>query len=217
MRGSTGVAVFGAVLLLAAVAVSAQTTDVVFVNNTGATIYFLYASPMTADTWGDDILGSRVLANGDSYKVRLLTSEATYDIRAVDSNDNEFIIWSFDVGDSPRIEISPDNYVGLHATVGGDSVLAWLDIVNKTNYTIFEIYVAPSEAPTWDVDDQLLQDWEVIHHGETYRVEVDVEGFDTYVYDVMLVDEEGDRYIKWDINLEISTRVTYTLDDLDWD
>ena len=52
----------------------AQTSDIVFVNDTGATLYFLYASPTTADSWGEDLLGNAVLPDGGVGPMRL-TSE----------------------------------------------------------------------------------------------------------------------------------------------
>ena len=72
----------------------------------------------------------------------------------------------------------------------------------------------PAEAGDWETGEPLLESWESIHDGEDYRLEIDLDASDTFIYDIMLIDEDGDRYIKWDVNLEIIAEVEYTLDDL---
>lgn len=49
-----------------ALAAHAIDRDFTVVNSTGNTIVNLYASPTTTTTWGADLLGSDVLANGAS-------------------------------------------------------------------------------------------------------------------------------------------------------
>ena len=48
------------------------------------------------------------------------------------------------------------------------------------------------------------------------RLDIDPDDFGTLIYDVMLVDVDGDRYIKWDVNLVLITQLVFTLDDLVW-
>lgn len=223
MRVFVGSALFVSMLLSVAPAPGAQTRELVIVNQTGATLYFLYASPSDSETWGDDLLGAAVLGNGETHRIRLrAAAEAAglYDVRAIDSNDNEYIVWSWDLVRENRVVIRSANFVGLHsrAVAGGaaeGAVLAWLDIVNETGYRVVQVFVAPADDGGREDGQQLLAPQQTIYSGETYRVEVDVEGFGTYVFDVVLVDEEGDRYVKWDINLETVAEVTYTLEDLE--
>lgn len=190
----------------------AQTSDLAFVNNTGATLYFLYASPTTTDSWGEDLLGNTVLPDGGTFRAKLRRAEA-FDIRAVDSNDNEYIIWNWNVTRSPGVVIRQDAFVGVNLA-SNTAALAWLNIRNQTNYTIVQIIAVPARGGDWDVGDPLLESWETIHDGEDYRVEINLDASDTFIYDIMLIDEDGDRYIKWDVNLEIVGEVVYTLDDL---
>jgi len=89
-----------------------------------------------------------------------------------------------------------------------------LNIRNETNYTIVQIVAVPARTGDWDSGESLLESWETIHDGEDYRVEIDVDASDTFIYDIMLIDEDGDRYFKWDVNLEIVGEIIYTLDDL---
>ena len=203
-------------LILVTLAVGAQTTDVIFVNRTGATIYFLYASPSSADTWGEDLLGRTVLADEATYRARLRSGASSYDVRAVDANENEYIIWGWRPGGENRIAITTDSFVGARVASSSSGALSWVTIVNDTNYAVVEIHVAPSDAGSWDEGQQVLGAGDVVHDGEDYRVDVDAGQYDTLVYDIMLVDEDGDRYIKWDVNLELQTEIVYTLDDLEW-
>jgi predicted small secreted protein len=54
------------------------------VNNTGHTVMTLNVSPSNEDSWGPDILGSSVLANGESAQVTFPRGEAqcSWDIKA---------------------------------------------------------------------------------------------------------------------------------------
>jgi len=194
------------------VAVSGQSIDIVFVNTTGATIYYLYASPPSADDWGLDLLGNTVLPDGGSFRARLRPADAL-DIRAVDANDNEYIIWNWPVAPSGRVAIRQDAFAGT-GVVPGDSALAWLNIRNETNYTLVSVIALPAGMADWDAGQSLLPERATILDGEEYRVDIDTQTFDTMIYDFLLIDEDGDRYIKWDVNLELTAEVVCTLDDL---
>lgn len=205
-----------ALLLLSTVA-SAQTTEITFRNETGVTIYFLYASPASADTWGQDLLGNRVLEAGSTYRARVRGGGPRFDVRAIDSNENEYIVWEWNAEEENAVRITQETFVGSGASIRTGDALAWLDVVNETTYEIRELWISPASAADWESGVQKLEDWERILHGEDYRVEIDVDRFDTYIYDVMLIDNEGDRYIKWDVNLELATEVEFTLDDIVWE
>ena len=192
---------------------NAQQLEVTFVNRTGATIFYLYASPVTSDNWGDDILGARVLGAGDSYRFVLRGRSVRYDIRAVDSGENEYIIWNWNFAADPAVDISRTDFVGIR-DIGSPDAFGWVSIVNRTNYTIEQLYIVPAGTADWRESEQLLSRNQQIYDGEDYRAEVDVDrGF---LVDIILVDEDGDRYIKRAVNLELVSEVVYTLDDLFW-
>jgi hypothetical protein len=217
VRSAVVVTVF--LVVTAAVAV-AQTAEFVVVNRTGATIYFLYASASNADTWGEDLLGRTVLPDGDSRRVRLRSPASSIDVRAVDANDNEYTVWKWDARPGGRVVLTTEAFAGARSSTpaasASDAALSWITIVNDTNYTVVEVHVVPSGGTGSDGDRQMLPPGQVIHAGEEYRIEVDTGRFGTLVYDVMLVDEDGDRYVKSGVNLEVTIRVVYTLDDLRW-
>lgn len=192
--------------------VLAQSLDVSFVNRTGATLYYLYASPTTADSWGEDLLGATVLADGELFRARLRAAQAL-DVRAVDSGDNEYIVWGRSVADGSRIVIGRDSFVGV-ADLSGSEALAWLSIRNNTNYPIVGVYAVPAGSDEWDAAPPLLAAGGRILDGEAYRVRLDTPDPGVLVYDVMLVDGDGDRYLMEAVDLEITTEVDFTLDQL---
>jgi hypothetical protein len=212
MRNGTRCAIAVVAGFLFSSAAFAQNADFQFVNNTGATIYFLYASPTTADSWGEDLLGNTVLPDGGTFRARLRRA-AAIDIRAVDSNDNEYIVWNWNTSRAPRVVIRQEAFVGVDGA-SGSAALAWLNIRNETRYTIVQILAVPAGRDDWDSGESLLDNWDAIHDGEEYRVEIDVDASGSMIYDIMLIDEDGDQYIKRDVNLEIVGELICTLDDL---
>lgn len=199
------------ILLAGATTVFAQTTDLVFENRTGTTIYFLYVSPTTSESWGQDILGSTVFADNSEFRARLQSS-ASFDVRAVDSNGNEYIIWGWRPRPGGRLEIRRDAFVGSERS--DNEAVAWLSIVNDTNYALERIIAIPASSGDWSSGQTFLDGRQAIENGEKYQIDIDVDRFGTYIFDVMAIDEDGDEYIKWDVNLEITVEIVYTLDDI---
>jgi len=92
------------------------------------------------------------------------------------------------------------------AAVAGDY---YVDITNKTGYTIMYMYVSPAKSDSWE-EDVLGED--VLASGKTQRVTL--TGYKSSIFDIRLVDEDGDKYTFW--NVDVSTDdITVTLDDLD--
>ena len=84
-----------------------------------------------------------------------------------------------------------------------------LDITNRTGYTIMYMYVSPAKSDSWEED--VLGD-DVLPDGKTQRVTL--TGYKSSIFDIRLVDEDGDKYTFW--NVDVSTDdITVTLDDLD--
>ena len=85
----------------------------------------------------------------------------------------------------------------------------YVDITNKTGYTIMYMYVSPAKSDSWEED--VLGD-DVLSDGKTQRVTL--TGYKSSIFDIRLVDEDGDKYTFW--NVDVSTDdITVTLDDLD--
>jgi len=85
----------------------------------------------------------------------------------------------------------------------------YVEITNKTGYTIMYMYVSPAKSDSWEED--VLGD-DVLLDGHTQRV--NLTGYKSPVFDIRLVDEDGDKYTFWGINVSTDD-ITVTLSDLD--
>jgi len=181
------------------------------INRTGYDIYYLYVSPETSDSWGDDVLGDDVLFDGSSFTVPLgeYSDLCRFDIKAVDSDNDSYIKWEYDVCDRSKVILTlEDLYLNEPDEGRGQD----FTILNETGFTIYHIYVSPDYADDWEED--LLGADEVLLSGETFDVSFSGYG-DHCVFDIKLVDDEGDSYSRWGVDLCSTSRVTFTLDDLD--
>jgi hypothetical protein len=85
----------------------------------------------------------------------------------------------------------------------------YVDITNQTGFTIFYMYVSPADAKDWEED---VLGNEVLMNGDTKRV--NLYNYFSPMFDIRLVDEDGDTYTFW--NVDVSLRdVIVTLADID--
>lgn len=96
MKRRLFVAVLSAAVLSFAMVAHAIDRDFTVVNNTGDTIVNLYASPTSTTTWGGDLLGSDVLANGASvslhYTPSMYRGQCVFDIKIVDTDHAQHVV-----------------------------------------------------------------------------------------------------------------------------
>ena len=85
----------------------------------------------------------------------------------------------------------------------------YVDITNRTGFTIYYIYVSPGKSKSWE-EDVLGSD--VLSNGDTYRVTL--RGYSSPVFDIKLVDEDGDSYTFWSVDVS-QQDIVATLADLD--
>ena len=93
------------------------------------------------------------------------------------------------------------------AAVAGDY---HFDITNETGYTITYLYVSPETSNYWEED--VLGENAVLRPGKTHRV--DLSGYKTPIFDIRLVDEDGDWYTFWKVDVS-KQDLTVTPDDQD--
>ena len=85
----------------------------------------------------------------------------------------------------------------------------YVDIKNKTGYTIMYMYISPDKSKKWEED--VLGD-DTLADGDTQRVKL--RKYSSPIFDIRLIDEEDDQYTFW--NVDVSRQnITVTLDDLD--
>ena len=85
----------------------------------------------------------------------------------------------------------------------------YVDITNHTGYTIMYMYVSPGDAKSWEED---VLGANVLHNGQSQRV--NLYGYSSPIFDIRLVDEDGDSYTFWDVDVSKFDLVV-TLDELD--
>ena len=72
----------------------------------------------------------------------------------------------------------------------------YVDITNRTGYTIYYVYISPDSSDSWEED---VLGSEVLMNDETRRV--NLKGYKSPIFDIKLVDEDGDSYTFWDVSL----------------
>jgi hypothetical protein len=85
----------------------------------------------------------------------------------------------------------------------------YVDITNRTGYTIMYVYVSPAKSDSWEED---VLGKEVLPDGETRRVTL--TGYRSPIFDIQLVDSDGDKYTFWKVDVS-EQDIVATLDDLD--
>lgn len=85
----------------------------------------------------------------------------------------------------------------------------YVDITNRTGYTLMYMYVSPANAKDWEED---VLGHDVLFDGEAQRVTLN--NYRSPVFDIQLVDEDGDTYTFWNVDVSRYDLVV-TLDDLD--
>jgi len=85
----------------------------------------------------------------------------------------------------------------------------YVDITNKTGYTITQVYVSPESSTGWE-EDVLGKD--VLRNHKAKRV--NLKGYSSPIFDIRLVDADGDTYTFWKVDVSRDDLVV-TLDDMD--
>ncbi|MDR2211483.1 MAG: hypothetical protein LBO65_08495 [Spirochaetaceae bacterium] len=86
-----------------------------------------------------------------------------------------------------------------------------ITLENNTGYTVYCVYVSPSEDDTWG--DDLLGEM-ILAPGETFNVQLSRPLNEVKLYDFCLQDEDGDEYYKWSVSVTNNARISFTMDDL---
>jgi len=106
-------AITGLLLFAAAFTLHAQNLPSVrIVNNTGYTLYYIYASPAESDDWGEDFLGDDMLEDGEDIMIRLsqpLNTTNVYDFGVQDEEGDIYFKWDVPIANNARIVFTPND------------------------------------------------------------------------------------------------------------
>ena len=85
-------------------------------------------------------------------------------------------------------------------------------IVNNTGYQIWYLHMSPSNDSYWG--DCWLGPTEVINNGESKSILLPPLNT-AEVYDVVLVDIDGDTYTKWNVRVAPNMTIVFVFSDID--
>ena len=88
-------------------------------------------------------------------------------------------------------------------------------IVNNTGHDIFYIFISPTEDEFWG--DDFLGTEDILENGQTITCRLLYPFNRVSEYDIRLVDEEANSYIKMEVTLTNNSYIVFTIDDLDED
>jgi hypothetical protein len=163
-------------------------------NGTGSyDIYYVYISRVTDDDWGEDWLGSsEIIIPG--YMRSFNVHDGDYDIRLVDEDGDEYILWEVPVyGDYywyVTLDDLGEHYASQETYEGGDAPITIYNDLG--NYDIWYIYASPDWSDDWG------EDWlgsEILYPGESWTFWVAGDDY----YDIYCEDEDGDTYTLWEV------------------
>jgi hypothetical protein len=171
-------------------------------------IWYVYGCTSDADDWGEDHLGSEILAPGETVSFTVQSGD-WYDFLAEDEDGDTYVILDEYIdGDFTWVVDFDymDNSFRLDAEIEEGS--APVTIYNGLgDWTIWYVYCDPTDAP-WG-DDRLGS--ELLNPGEEYTFYVNPGE-----YDIQVEDEDGDTYTLWGVTVDESGYYwEVTLSDLD--
>ncbi|MCL2264847.1 MAG: hypothetical protein FWC22_02285 [Treponema sp.] len=107
--------IFGLFLFMTVFYVNAQSRPSVYiVNNTGYEVYYIFMTPTTDDSWGQDILPeNQTLEDGESFQYQLpfaLREASAYDICLEDLDGDTYTKMNVTVSDKARIIFTFDDF-----------------------------------------------------------------------------------------------------------
>jgi hypothetical protein len=190
------------VLLLGALCVAprvlaTQGVSYTFVNQSSWTIRYLHMSSSSVQDWGPDRLGSSVLPTGRSFTVYGLRP-GNYDIKTIDEDGDQCIRMRVPVFRNTRWVMTSDSLLACERATavgptfgsgngnGGIVPRATYTFVNRSRWTIRNIYMSSSSVSEWGPD---RLGSSVLAPGQTFSVSNIVPG----TYDIRTVDQDGDE------------------------
>jgi hypothetical protein len=208
----------GILALLCLSSVFAQSKAAIrILNNTGYTVHYVYLSQTASDSWGDDLLGTQVLQNGQYVEVVLpypLNVVNRYDIKLQDLDGDTYTKWDVPVSQNAQIDFrfsDIDSSTPAQAVNAGSN-LPTIRVMNNTGYTVYYVCVSQTASDSWGSN---VLGSSVLNSG--YYLEVTLPYALNVVnrYDIRLVDSDGDTYTNWNVLVTSGGQIDFRIGDLD--
>ncbi|HEC24278.1 MAG TPA: hypothetical protein ENI95_15325 [Chloroflexi bacterium] len=165
-------------------------------NASAQTVCYVYVSPTSSDTWGDDQLGpDTVIGSGERFTLTDIPP-GTYDLRATDCDGN-----NLDLRFGVVIDAS-----GFTWTIATSSVSLTLE--NQSGALLCFLYISPTTDDTWGLN-QLPEGFR-LSTGSTYTI----TGIPAGTYDLRVETCESDPSIRLSAErygVDLNTDFTWTI------
>jgi hypothetical protein len=193
-------------MLVFSIAAFASDQDFILVNNTGLTIDAFYCSLNNTDDWEEDVLGKDVLPDGESVEITFSsdTEECLWDLMIVDEDGDKIYWQDIDLCKAATITLYYENN---KPTANIEEIAAGKQdfiLINETGLTIDEFYCSPNNIDNWE-EDVLGKD--VLLDGESVEITFSTDT-EECLWDLLIVDEDGDKVYWQDINLCEAAKIT---------
>lgn len=186
--------------------------DVYILNGTGVGITELYFSLSEEDNWGEDLLAGQSFEDGKTMEFttdEVGTEDTMWDILAIDEDGDELVFtdvnlssitdlklhWGAD-GKTPSVTSSNSN---VEAQYSQD-----LDIINGTGVEIHQVYISLSDDDNWG--EEMLGD-SIFAVGDSLHFSTDFLGDEDSLWDIKIIDEDGDEVIFEGVDFSSSTEL----------
>ncbi len=191
--------------------------DFVLVNQTGLTIDQFYCSPTTIQNWEEDVLGVDVLEDEASVEINFSRDEeaCNWDLLIVDEEGDK-IVWSnINLCEAARITLYYENGKPTaqieRAEAEEEAEEAEEEggaqdfvLVNQTGLTIDQFFCSPTKSNDWEED---VLGVDVLADEESAEISFSRDEA-SCKWDLMIVDEEGDKIVWANIDLCQTSRIT---------
>ena len=185
-----------------------------FSNKTGYDIWYLYLSPGDSSLWGTDILGAEnTLDSGGKLDFYIHYPDAcnTFDIMAVDSYDDAYIVSDFEICDDVPASVS---FTTKNEVSGAPEFdLIEVQLTNETGFELWYLFMSPEDSQMWGVDQ--MDSGTTLGTGKTISLLVHDSGS---IFDVHAVDSDDDSYtLQVDLGAQVGgeLQVAIEFDDID--
>lgn len=199
MSGFAGSRLFflriGVILLFSTAVLAGE--SITIVNKTGTEIDLIQVVPQGRDIWGDDLIPSRVVSDGESVVIDLAGS-SPFSLRLMDNTGAVYVLYDVVPGRTGKISVGPEHLAELSKLAGSTRRIS---IANRTGNTITSLRITPIDEEIWGSD---LLSGRYIRDGETMVVLLEtVPGI--LDYDIRFTLSAGSREVPYEKQAVIIT------------
>ncbi|AFG38029.1 hypothetical protein Spiaf_1978 [Spirochaeta africana DSM 8902] len=184
----------------------------VVMNESVQPIYYLHISDDGGDSWQHDVLGAEVLLPGEVAPLPHWPAEAgRLAVKAIDAQGREFLRSGISYDSWQQVRLTEQQVV---SGAPGRRELGWFSVYNAAHVPLLYLHVSPVGADRWLDGEQLLPPTRPLLPNERQQVYIDTDEYGTTRYDILAEDGIGNRYVRWDVNIQLQSEVEIRIQDI---